>query len=59
MKFKIKESTNGQFYFILVARNGKTLMTSETYTRKWSCKKTIKAIKLFLGSRTRVIDETK
>jgi len=59
MRFKIRTAANGEYYFILVARNGKTLMTSETYTRKWSCKKTIQAIKYLVGSRTRVIDETK
>ena len=59
MKFKIKTATNGQYYFILVARNGKTLMTSETYTRKWSCRKTIRRIRLFVMPGTRVIDETK
>lgn len=34
MHLKIKRAEDGQYYFILVARNGQTLMTSETYTRK-------------------------
>ena len=34
MKFEIKKSKNGQFYFNLLARNNKTVATSELYTRK-------------------------
>jgi uncharacterized protein YegP (UPF0339 family) len=59
MKFKIRKARNGEYYYTLVARNGKVLMLSETMKRKWSCKKSIQAIKLFVGSRTRIIDETK
>jgi uncharacterized protein len=41
MKIEIKKSVDGQFYFVLKARNGQILVTSETYTKKANCKKTI------------------
>lgn len=44
MKFKIHKSTDNQFYWTLVGANGETLATSETYTRKEKCIKTINNI---------------
>jgi uncharacterized protein YegP (UPF0339 family) len=35
-----------QFYFVIVSSNGRTVATSETYTRKWSAMKTAKRFKL-------------
>lgn len=55
--FKIRKASNGQYYFKLVGRNGETLFTSETYTRKDSCKKGIAAIKRFVNG-AKVIDTT-
>lgn len=40
MRIIIKKSKNGQYYFILKARNGRTLMTSETYKTKQAVEKT-------------------
>ena len=40
----MKKSKNGKFYFIIVARNGRTLATSEMYNSKQACQKTIKII---------------
>ncbi len=34
MKFEIHKADDSQFYFRIVARNGKILAHSETYTRK-------------------------
>ncbi len=34
--FKIKKSSNGQYYWVLVATNGETLCQSETYVSKQS-----------------------
>lgn len=34
MKFEIKKSKDGQFYFNLLARNNKVIATSEMYIRK-------------------------
>jgi len=33
----IKRAKNRQFYFIVKAKNGRTLVTSEQYKRKESC----------------------
>lgn len=35
----IKKSKSGEFFFIIKATNGKTLATSEMYTRKRNCVK--------------------
>ena len=45
MKFEIKKAKNKQFYFILKAGNGETLLTSEYYTTKESCKKGIFSVR--------------
>lgn len=37
-KYLIKKSSNGQFYWVLNASNGQTIITSETYTTKDNCK---------------------
>jgi len=44
MKFEIRNSRNGQFYFRIVAANGKKLAHSEQYTTKQSCRKAISII---------------
>lgn len=38
-----QDSNDGQFYFTLVGRNGKVIMTSETYTQ--------------LGTRNRIMND--
>ncbi len=43
-KILLKTSQNGEYYFVIVARNGKVLCTSETYTRKDKCIRTAKII---------------
>ena len=44
LSFKIHRSEDRQFYFTLVARNGKVIMTSETYKRKLNSHIGIRAI---------------
>lgn len=44
MKFEIKKSKDGQFYFNLLARNNKVVATSEMYTRKENALKTARLI---------------
>ncbi|HZK00516.1 MAG TPA: DUF1508 domain-containing protein [Tissierellaceae bacterium] len=44
MRFEIKKSKNGQFYFNLLARNNKVVATSEMYTRKENALKTARLI---------------
>ncbi|WP_339877958.1 YegP family protein [uncultured Algoriphagus sp.] len=36
-KYVVKKATNGQFFWVLKAGNGETLLTSETYTTKQGC----------------------
>ncbi len=57
MKFVVKKTSNGQFRFNLVASNGQTVATSETYTRKASALETIASIQKNVGGAT-VDDET-
>ena len=45
MKYKIKKSKDNQYYFTVVADNGRVLVTSETYKQKQSAEKAIEAIK--------------
>lgn len=58
---KIKRAKNGQLYYVVVARNGKVLLTSETYKSKRGVMKGIDALLTSLHShkwQCRVIDET-
>jgi len=57
MKFIVKKSSNGQFRFNMVASNGQTVATSETYTRKASALETIESIRKNAPGAT-VDDET-
>ncbi len=43
--FEILRSKDNQFYFILVAGNGKVIIQSETYHNKKDCLKTINSIR--------------
>lgn len=45
MKFYIKRTRNGQFRFVLKARNGEKIAQSETYVSKQACLDTVKLIK--------------
>jgi uncharacterized protein YegP (UPF0339 family) len=57
MKFVVKKTSSGQFRFNLVAGNGQTVATSETYTRKASALETIASIQMNAGAAT-VDDDT-
>jgi uncharacterized protein YegP (UPF0339 family) len=57
MKFIVTKTSNGQFRFNLVASNGQTVATSESYTRKASALETIASIQKNAGGAT-VEDET-
>ena len=45
-KLKLKRARNKQWYFVIVARNGKIIATSETYKRKSSAEKTMSKLGL-------------
>lgn len=56
----IHKSKNGQFYFVVKAKNGETMCTSETYTRKSNCKNGIAALrKVMFKYYIETIDHTK
>jgi uncharacterized protein len=44
-KFQIKKNISGQYYFVLKAPNGETIVTSEFYTTKQACKNGIRAVR--------------
>lgn len=44
-QFEIKKARNGQFYFVLKARNGKVIANSEMYKREAMCLKGIESVK--------------
>lgn len=47
---KIKQSEDGLFYFVLTGKNGKVLMTSETYANKRNVRRAVEAFEnLTLG----------
>ncbi|GAA3296886.1 MULTISPECIES: YegP family protein [Dactylosporangium] len=57
MKFVLKKASNGQYRFNMVASNGQTVATSETYTRKASAMDTIASIQQRAGGAT-IDDQT-
>lgn len=58
-KFVIKTSKDEKPFFILVAPNGQTLVTSETYESKQACNDGIRAVKEYCNYTTlATIDET-
>ena len=57
MKYEIRLSKDGQFYFVLIARNGEIIATSEMYKSKQSCKKGITSVKTSAFAKT--VDTTK
>ena len=57
MRFVVKKTSNSQYRFNVVASNGQTIATSETYTRKQSALDTIASIQKNAGGAT-VDDQT-
>jgi uncharacterized protein YegP (UPF0339 family) len=45
MRFVIRKNAAGEYWWILKGANGETMATSETMTRKQSCKDAIAAVK--------------
>ncbi|NAW50112.1 DUF1508 domain-containing protein [Elizabethkingia argentiflava] len=45
-KYLIRKSTNGQYWWVLKAGNGETILTSETYTTKQNCLKGVESSKV-------------
>lgn len=58
MKFKVKQSKDDQFYFIVVAANGRTILQSETYKAKFKCMQTLTRLNSKFKMSLKIIDET-
>lgn len=48
--FKIHIAKDGKYYFTFTAKNGRVLVTSETYNRKSSMMKGIRSLKLNMAN---------
>lgn len=46
-RFEIKRSTDGQFYFVLIAPNNEVIAKSEMYKNKDGCKNGIDAVRKY------------
>lgn len=55
----IRKSKDRQFYFTVNGKNGRVILTSETYTRKMNCKLGIAAIFKLFGRTIKITDHTK
>lgn len=53
MKILIHQSKDKQYYFTIVASNGRIIATSETYTQKVNCVKTAKRFGLLIKDKTK------
>lgn len=49
-RFEIKKSTDGKFYFVLVAPNNEVIAKSEMYENKDGCKNGIDAVKKYAST---------
>jgi len=51
--FEIKNAIDNQFFFVLKARNGEVIATSEMYKTKQACYKGISSVKMSVFSGTK------
>lgn len=58
MKFRIRKSKKGEYYFVVTARNGQVILVSEMYVRKQSCLRTINSINKQFSKLLPIIVET-
>ena len=56
-KFVIKQGRAGKTHFVLLASNGRVVVTSETYESKQSCLNGIDAVKRLAADATVIDDE--
>ena len=57
-KFLVQKSKDNQFYFQLIAPNGETIATSETYSTKDNAMNGIEAVKTYAAT-AEIEDNTK
>lgn len=55
----IYKSLNNQFYYVITARNGKVLLTSETYKQRAGAYTGIAAISKLFNSAVEIKDHTR
>lgn len=55
----IKKAKNGEFFFHITGKNGKVIVTSETYKRRAGCNKGIAALQELFSKKCEVQDETR
>lgn len=55
--FKVKQRENGKYYFILLAKNGYVLVTSQDYNSKISCYNGIESVRRHSFDAV-IVDET-
>lgn len=58
MWFVIRKASNEQYYFVIKSENNEIVATSELYHTKYSCRKTIDAIKDGVNHDSVVVDTT-
>lgn len=54
---KILKSKNKQYYYVVIAKNGKVLVSSETMKTKKSCYKGIESLKKLCGKAVVVMED--
>lgn len=57
MRFEIRRSANGQFYWVIVGGNGEVMAQSETMVAKASCQSAIASVKAGAAGAS-VVDRT-
>lgn len=55
---KIKKSDDNQYYYVVYAKNGEPLVTSETFKRKQKAYKSVGSLEKVFQTVPDVIDET-
>jgi uncharacterized protein YegP (UPF0339 family) len=58
MEFQIHDSTNGQYYWTIVAANKRTLATSENYYNKADARSAAQSVKTY-ATGAPIVDKTR
>jgi len=54
---KLHTSTDNQFYFTVCGRNGRVILTSETYVKRWQRNHEMKKINNLFHTPLKVVDK--
>lgn len=55
---KILKATDGSYYYVVQAKNGRIMVTSETYRKKSNCEAGVESLLLLLDNPVSIVDET-